>query len=86
MAGRVGCTDTLNGLDPLPVNVAVIGTPSPTVPDLLGACAEVGVLGAVILSSGFKEMDLNRWHGSHPPPDPAGRRAPDVQFPPGPLD
>jgi acetyltransferase len=40
---------------PDPVDLAVIATPAPTVPDVLEACAAAGVPGAVIISAGFKE-------------------------------
>jgi acetyltransferase len=39
-----------------PVDLAVIATPAPTVPDGLADCAEAGVRGAVIISAGFKEV------------------------------
>src|SRR5258708_771148 len=40
---------------PESVDLAVIATPAPTVPDLIGACVEAGVRGAIVLSAGFKE-------------------------------
>lgn len=40
---------------PEPVDLAVIATPAPTVPDLVAECVEAGVKGAIILSAGFKE-------------------------------
>jgi acetyltransferase len=40
---------------PQPVDLAVIVTPAPTVPDLIAECVEAGVKGAVIISAGFKE-------------------------------
>jgi acetyltransferase len=40
---------------PAPVDLAVIATPAPTVPALIGECAETGVKGAIILSAGFRE-------------------------------
>jgi acetyltransferase len=40
---------------PAKVDLAVIVTPAPTVPDIIGECARAGVRGAVILSAGFKE-------------------------------
>ncbi len=40
---------------PDPVDLAVIVTPAPTVPDLIGQCVEAGVRGAIIISAGFKE-------------------------------
>lgn len=40
---------------PEPVDLAVIVTPAPTVPGLIGECADAGVKGAIIISAGFKE-------------------------------
>jgi acetyltransferase len=40
---------------PAPVDLAVIVTPSPFVPDIVRQCADVGVRGAIIISAGFKE-------------------------------
>ncbi|HUK55263.1 MAG TPA: bifunctional acetate--CoA ligase family protein/GNAT family N-acetyltransferase [Nitrospiria bacterium] len=40
---------------PEPVDLAVIATPAPTVPALVGECAEAGVRGAIVISAGFKE-------------------------------
>jgi acetyltransferase len=40
---------------PESVDLAVIATPAPTVPDLIGECVEAGVRGAIVLSAGFKE-------------------------------
>lgn len=40
---------------PGPVDLAIIATPAPTVPDLIAGCAEAGVRGAVVISAGFKE-------------------------------
>ncbi len=37
------------------VDLAIIVTPAPTVPDLIGQCVEAGVRGAIIISAGFKE-------------------------------
>ena len=37
------------------VDLAVIVTPAPAVPDLMGECVEAGVRGAIIISAGFKE-------------------------------
>jgi acetyltransferase len=37
-------------------DLAVIVTPAPTVPDLIGECVEAGVRGAIIISAGFKEI------------------------------
>jgi acetyltransferase len=40
---------------PQQVDLAVIATPAPTVPGLIGECVEAGVKGAIILSAGFRE-------------------------------
>ncbi len=40
---------------PEQVDLAVIVTPAPTVPDIIDECAAAGVKGAVIISSGFRE-------------------------------
>src|SRR5512135_585533 len=40
---------------PEPVDLAVIATRAPTVPDLIGECVAAGVKGAIIISAGFKE-------------------------------
>src|SRR5512135_3398916 len=40
---------------PEPVDLAVIATRAPTVPDLIGGCVEAGVRGAIVISAGFKE-------------------------------
>ena len=40
---------------PEPVDLAVIVTPSTSVPALMQACADAGVRGAIIISAGFKE-------------------------------
>jgi acetyltransferase len=40
---------------PARIDLAVIATPAFTVPDVIGECEKVGVLGAVIISPGFKE-------------------------------
>jgi acetyltransferase len=37
------------------VDLAVIVTPAPTVPGLIGECARAGVKGAIVISAGFKE-------------------------------
>jgi acetyltransferase len=37
------------------VDLAVLVTPAPTVPDLIGQCVEAGVRGAIVISAGFKE-------------------------------
>src|ERR1700722_12355073 len=39
---------------PEAVDLAVIVTPAPTVPDLIGQCADAGVKGAIVISAGFK--------------------------------
>jgi acetyltransferase len=44
------------------IDLAVVVTPSETVPDVIRQCGEVGVKGAVVLSAGFREIG------------PAGRR------------
>ncbi len=41
---------------PAPVDLAVIVTPAPTVPDVIRECAQAGVKGAIIISAGFKEV------------------------------
>jgi acetyltransferase len=41
---------------PEKVDLAVIVTPAPTVPGLIGECVAAGVKGAIIISAGFKEM------------------------------
>jgi acetyltransferase len=48
-----------------PVDLAVIATPAPTVPGVVGECADAGVRAAVVLSAGFREagpagVDLER--------------------------
>jgi len=40
---------------PEPVDLAVIVTPAPTVPGIVGECVAAGVKGAIIISAGFKE-------------------------------
>ncbi|MBP9128536.1 MAG: CoA-binding protein, partial [Elusimicrobia bacterium] len=40
---------------PEAVDLAVIATPAPTVPDLIAECVSLGVPGAIIISAGFKE-------------------------------
>ena len=40
-----------------PVDLAVVATPAPTVPALIGECVEAGVKGAIIISAGFEERD-----------------------------
>ncbi len=41
---------------PETVDLAVIVTPSATVPGLIGQCAAAGVRGAIVISAGFKEL------------------------------
>src|SRR5271166_782008 len=40
---------------PDPIDLAIVVTPAPTVPDLIGECVGAGVRAAVILSGGFRE-------------------------------
>jgi acetyltransferase len=40
---------------PADVDLAVITTPAPTVPEIICDCVEAGVKGAIIISAGFKE-------------------------------
>jgi len=40
---------------PEPVDLAIIVTPAPTVPGIVGECVTAGVSGAIIISAGFKE-------------------------------
>jgi acetyltransferase len=41
---------------PEQVDLAIIATPAPTVPELIQACIEAGVKSAIVLSAGFKEI------------------------------
>lgn len=41
---------------PEPVDVVVVTTPAPTIPDIIRQAVDVGVKGAVIISAGFKEI------------------------------
>ncbi len=41
---------------PAKVDLAVIVTPAPTVPDLIGQCVAAGVKAAIVISAGFKEL------------------------------
>jgi acetyltransferase len=41
---------------PEPVELAIIVTPAPTVPGIIGECVDAGVKGAIIISAGFKEI------------------------------
>ncbi|MFC1487492.1 acetate--CoA ligase alpha subunit [Thermoproteota archaeon] len=47
-----------NNVDKLPeiVDLAVIATPSKTVPDIIEQCGKAGILGIIIISAGFKEV------------------------------
>ena len=38
------------------VDLAVIVTPAPTVPRIIGECVDAGVKGAIVISAGFKEI------------------------------
>jgi acetyltransferase len=44
------------------VDLAVIATPAPTVPNILRQCGEAGLKGAVILSAGFGEAGVDGQH------------------------
>jgi len=41
---------------PEPIDLAVVVTPAPTVPGVIGECVAAGVRGAIIISAGFKEV------------------------------
>src|SRR5918993_4532360 len=41
---------------PEKVDLAVIVTPAPTVPGIIGECVDAGVKGAIVISAGFKEL------------------------------
>jgi acetyltransferase len=41
---------------PDPIDLAVIVTPAPTVPDIITECVDRGVQGAIVISAGFKEI------------------------------
>jgi acetyltransferase len=43
------------GAAPTPVDLAVIATPAPTVPDIIRSCGDQGVRAAIVLSAGFAE-------------------------------
>lgn len=49
--------ETLSSIEeiPEPVDLGVIATPAPTVPDIVEDCGEVGIPGLVIISAGFSE-------------------------------
>ncbi|HBL10460.1 MAG TPA: acetyl CoA synthetase subunit alpha, partial [Cyanobacteria bacterium UBA11162] len=38
------------------VDLAIIATPAPTVPGVIGECVEAGVKSAIVISAGFKEI------------------------------
>ncbi len=40
---------------PVPIDVAIIATPAPTIADVIRDCVSVGIPGAVIISAGFRE-------------------------------
>jgi acetyltransferase len=40
---------------PMPVDLAIVATPAPTVPDIIAECSAAGVKGAIIMSAGFRE-------------------------------
>src|SRR5687767_7158587 len=41
---------------PEKVDLAVVVTPAPAVPNIIGECADAGVKGAIVISAGFKEL------------------------------
>lgn len=41
---------------PAQVDLAVVVTPAPTVPGVIGECVDAGVKGAIVISAGFKEI------------------------------
>lgn len=41
---------------PEPIDLAIIATPSRTVPDVLEECGKAGIFGVIIISAGFKEI------------------------------
>jgi acetyltransferase len=41
---------------PEKVDLAVVVTPAPTVPSIMGQCADAGVRGAIVISAGFREL------------------------------
>ncbi len=41
---------------PDPIDLAIVATPAPTVPDLIAECVEAGVQAAIVVSAGFKEI------------------------------
>jgi acetyltransferase len=50
----IPCVDAI-GKVPQRVDLAVIATPAPTVPDLIEQCGKAGVRAAVVISAGFSE-------------------------------
>src|SRR5688572_30100324 len=44
------------GSVPEKVDLAVVVTPAPAVPGIIGECADAGVKGAIVISAGFKEL------------------------------
>ncbi len=38
------------------IDLAVLVTPAPTIPDLIGQCVDAGAKGAIVISAGFKEI------------------------------
>ncbi len=46
------------GINAVPdqIDLAVIVTPAPTVPEIIAECVEAGVKGAIVISAGFKEI------------------------------
>jgi acetyltransferase len=40
---------------PEPIDLAIVATPAPTVPDVIRECVAIGVKGAIIVSAGFRE-------------------------------
>jgi len=40
---------------PEPLDLAVVVTPAPVIPGIIGQCADLGVKGAIIISAGFRE-------------------------------
>ena len=51
---------------PESVDLAVVVTPAPTVPDVVRECVEAGVKGAIIISAGFKETGPSRGGSREP--------------------
>ena len=54
------------GAVPEPVDLAVVVTPAPTVPRVIGECVEAGVGGAIIISAGFREIGPRRGRARAP--------------------